>query len=745
MDSNPGASTVKKQDDAPEDSKPPKQDVKPPVKTLNRVPRACNACRKQKMRCEGADNPPCRRCRHAGLECLFEKPSREATLTGEAGLERIRSLEAHVADIRHTQAAMHSMLTELVGHLRNGAYPALSPSVYPPTYHNQSPSMQSPSLATPPAGHQHINDIQATNQARGQLPNQTYQSPQAGPISPAVDYHPPQLPPSYGGYQSGAQPYTNNAASSQGPVLPPFSSISTNMGPPAPQQSNVRYNPADNARGHPPRPHSSATKRHAPPSNVTSADSSDVEDEDNGDLPASGLVAPWEVLRGLADVAIRRAARENGESSEPQSRTRTPSPDRQTRPAKRRKIRHKGPTFPDVVTKNILSDHDARELFRIFYHGCSTFLPVFDVNTDSYDALHERSPFAVDCICMVAAKVRDGGGKPSEIYLKCLEEVQKISCATLFSPVTRHEAVQAMILVSGWSDNGWLSGGHAIRMAMELSMHKAWPRLHRRMQAGKFSATDDRNLVIASRTWFCLYLFEHQLSYGTGRPAVLKDDDSIANCRMLLQHPLAIEDDMRLVSTVELMALRERLHNQMSDPDAPPTDATFEALRNGSAQFQGWFATWDQAFSQKYEDAAFYRQSLQNQQLHAELFHNATALRGINSPDDVQKMPPAQRELALRSILTARQGLDITVNSPSYREGMKYAVHYTHVTATFTASFLLRLARLFPNDCNLNEIRSQVERLADLMSQIPAKRYALTLQVMLKRSKKRKDSQSLLP
>lgn len=29
---------------------------------------------------------------------------------------------------------------------------------------------------------------------------------------------------------------------------------------------------------------------------------------------------------------------------------------------------------------------------------------------DTYEALHERSPFAVDCICMVAARVRDGGG-----------------------------------------------------------------------------------------------------------------------------------------------------------------------------------------------------------------------------------------------------------------------------------------------------------------------------------------------
>lgn len=86
-------------------------------------------------------------------------------------------------------------------------------------------------------------------------------------------------------------------------------------------------------------------------------------------------------------------------------------------------------------------------------------------------------------------------GKSSELYLKCLEEVQAISSATLFKPVVRSETVQSMsssffecirsllinilpllVLVSGWSDNGWLSGGHAVRMAMELcsssfSMH----------------------------------------------------------------------------------------------------------------------------------------------------------------------------------------------------------------------------------------------------------------------------------
>lgn len=80
------------------------------------------------------------------------------------------------------------------------------------------------------------------------------------------------------------------------------------MGPPRSQAANVssmRHNAMQRSGVN---EGVSGAKRAPPSSNVTSADSSDVEDE-NGELPASGLVAPWEVLRGLADVAIERAAK----------------------------------------------------------------------------------------------------------------------------------------------------------------------------------------------------------------------------------------------------------------------------------------------------------------------------------------------------------------------------------------------------------------------------------------------------
>ena len=61
---------------------------------------------------------------------------------------------------------------------------------------------------------------------------------------------------------------------------------------------------------------------------------------------------------------------------------------------------------------------------------------------------------------------------------------------------------------------------------------------------------------------------------------------------------------MRLVSTVELMAIRERVTNHLAPMANEPLDErTFEILRQANQEFTQWYQQWDQAFSQKYEDA----------------------------------------------------------------------------------------------------------------------------------------------
>jgi hypothetical protein len=122
-------------------------------------------------------------------------------------------------------------------------------------------------------------------------------------------------PPSAGGQQlPPPQGYGPQHYQGQGQTLPPISSIQHGMSVPSmryhgeqPQQpQQQQHHPHGHAHPHAPGVSSSLKRQGVTASNATSADSSDV-DEDEGELPTQGMVAPWEVLRGLADVAIERA------------------------------------------------------------------------------------------------------------------------------------------------------------------------------------------------------------------------------------------------------------------------------------------------------------------------------------------------------------------------------------------------------------------------------------------------------
>ena len=134
--------------------------------------------------------------------------------------------------------------------------------------------------------------------------------------------------------------------------------------------------------------------------------------------------------------------------------------------------------------------------------------------------LRLRSPFSLTAIMMVGARVRDGGNPPSDVQRACLSHAQRIAVGTLFNPVSRVEAVQAMsklasewaltaALLAAFSDSGWLSGGHAVRMAIDMGINKSFIQLLRSgMGKGKTRAEleDERHLVVHSRTWFCVRL-----------------------------------------------------------------------------------------------------------------------------------------------------------------------------------------------------------------------------------------------
>lgn len=60
------------------------------------------------------------------------------------------------------------------------------------------------------------------------------------------------------------------------------------------------------------------------------------------------------------------------------------------------------------------------------------------------------------------------------------------------------------------------------------------------------------------------------------------------------------------------------------------------------------------------------------------------------------------------------------------------------VCAAFAASFLIRIARLFPKELDLRQTAKDVEELACILDEIPAGRYARSLRLILRRARKQK-------
>ena len=60
---------------------------------------------------------------------------------------------------------------------------------------------------------------------------------------------------------------------------------------------------------------------------------------------------------------------------------------------------------------------------------------------------------------------------------------------------------------------------------------------------------------------------------------------------------------MRLVSTVERIAIRERVHNALAPYENPVRPEHLDELKKADKDFKEWYGNWDTEFSSKYENA----------------------------------------------------------------------------------------------------------------------------------------------
>jgi hypothetical protein len=443
------------------------------------------------------------------------------------------------------------------------------------------------------------------------------------------------------------------------------------------------------------------------------ANSQSPSDEDDGDPLAPGrIAAPLGTMADLAEVAVERAeyesrARENVDVSEVNTVcSLNIGPNKKRKLGVTTDIDHLPARHPheprstsqlpsrgqvaittsgfstdevDVVDAGLVNEADARDLHHLFFQGCNIFIPIFDSHVDTWESLKRRSPLLLTTIVGIGARVKDGGGSVSAIQHDALVHARRLASTTLFNSTPKAETVQAMILLATYNDNGRIPASHANALAMAIGLDSHLMRLLRTGMGAGLSRDElesERHLVVGSRIILYLFQLEHQLAFGTGRPALFRGDLGIDRCRELLSHPLSVPSDARLVSTVEMMSLRAPLHVLLTNsPDQALDQETISKLREANASFERWLTHWDAVFTETFpqeQQSDFYRESLIAQREYASLFTNSQLLREIRSASDVKRMPNDKRELALRAMQNAQNCIQIALKGKSYGRAFKF-------------------------------------------------------------------------
>nr|XP_031860933.1 uncharacterized protein CI109_003660 [Kwoniella shandongensis]KAA5528005.1 hypothetical protein CI109_003660 [Kwoniella shandongensis] len=663
--------------------------------------RACDYCHRMKMKCIGKENPPCNRCRQSGHPCTFDGPRKSKSSKVE---DRLRLVEAQIG-------AMQGSLEEMLRLQRGRAgmsvpmYPAPSDTMATPNTVVSLGSMFDP--RSQPSPHQlQMEPTPASSSRDSRLP-------------PGPPVHPHQL---HGQIPPGQAPWLGHTPASRPPQV---------------------------------------ASPHASPHNSD-------DDEPTDPFSFDTTSAPWANMLSLAEAARLKAdshiVRDDDGPGGPRGRKRTmggsftEGTDR-SRLLKKARAMNKTAEFSPELTINERGNHAfpdpidlgwctperGHQLFDLFFDKCGVYQPCFDPEHDTWDSLRDRSPFAITAILAVAAKCEDAAGTPSELQFKCREYAEKIGMSTLFTPVSRVEIVQAMILLASWGETFWRPGGHAIRMAMDLGLYKCLPYLiESDMGAGKTpeEIEMERPVVVGARVWLTLFKLEYEMSFAYGRPGLFSQENITKNARQLLRHPLSLPTDARLVASCESLAWRMPLHQPIAlAPSNSLLTFTFpdldDKLRDLNRNLNEWYEYWDDYFARKgIPEGHFLRETLITGRAGAFLTANSYVLHGVRSRRDVSLLSDERRQWLQEAGKRAQELVDKCLHGQQYTKNVQFANLLTHYNIAYAARFMIRMASLVPESCNLRQIGRDVEQVAQMLKKVPGFQFANFLRDVVKKARR---------
>ncbi|KAM5368065.1 hypothetical protein ACJZ2D_009669 [Fusarium nematophilum] len=367
----------------------------------------------------------------------------------------------------------------------------------------------------------------------------------------------------------------------------------------------------------------------------------------------------------------------------------------------------------DMVSKGILDQRSARQLFNTFMASASSFLPIFDPILDSFETLRCREPFCFAVILTLASCI-DG----SLLREQCLKEVKELVAGSLFHYPASLGKVQGMILLVAYAESTWFAIGHALQMALDLGLDKTLSHEQMPDRQSLSHSEGQRQVIRSARVWLALCFIEREIAIGTARlsriPKVPPADLAHFTCQSQAHPP-----NMRLASLVEAVQIRDEFLSTITSAE-DLEDSGLHQLRCMEARFEEWLQHWDALHKDcGYDVSSFQRTSLYGQKRYAMIFLGCATLGRISGSRQlsvaIKDLGGAMSEIIDFVISIAMDQLHLVLQSESYRWHLKWATNYTILSLTFTAIFTLEISR-HRDDLNAREVFNTVAGISQILA-----------------------------
>jgi hypothetical protein len=216
--------------------------------------------------------------------------------------------------------------------------------------------------------------------------------------------------------------------------------------------------------------------------------------------------------------------------------------------------------------------------------------------------------------------------------------------------------------------------------------------------------------------WYIVYICDHHFSIAYGKPPMTRDFEVLNPTATFLDSRHATEDDIRLVSEVEIWATSTRVFETFGvDTESPVSERSIPQIRSFGIALDTWRVNWTERFKASAQISGNYPGKAVELHFHfGKLYLCAHAFRGMYRKTDIHvEMSSDMEEFGNTAVLSAISILRVVISDKELHTHLNGLPLYFGTMIAFAVVFLLKIAMR-----NSTSVRIDKQEVFNLISQL---------------------------